>query len=188
MNFHFMKLRNWNFLLRVQQKPFALTFLTLRLLSKLPNFYTIFNVRPLVTYKNKFKPETNIFLVKRTCCCVGQNFWKNFFFRQANRKNLICHQNNNSKLWRTWSLALLVHNFFIHLNFFAVGEMLLKYGHFDTSRVYYRPILRSILRLTIERCSLFPKLYKVLFWCKGLNRRNEVFIWCSFFKKLPFLN
>ena len=33
-----------------------------------------------------------------------------------------------TKTWRTWSLALSVHNFLSHLHFFKVGEiMLLKY-------------------------------------------------------------
>ena len=56
--------------------------------------------------------------------------FRSCYHRQANRKKLFCHYKNTSKLWRTWSLALLVHNFLSHLHFFKVCEiMLLKYGN-----------------------------------------------------------
>ena len=43
-------------------------------------------------------------------------------------KNLFCHWKNTSKLSRTWSLALPIHNFLSHLHFFKVSEIMLKYG------------------------------------------------------------
>ena len=59
---------------------------------------------------------------------------------------------NTSKLWRTWSLALPVHNFLSHLHFFKVDEiMLLKYGNLMLP--YSRPISHS----TIECCPFLPK-------------------------------
>ena len=69
---------------------------------------------------------------------MGQDFWKkpiifsglrSRYQRQANRKKLILPLKNTSKPWRACSLALLVHNFLIHLHFFKVGEIMsLKYG------------------------------------------------------------
>ena len=52
---------------------------------------------------------------------------RSHYHRQANRKELLLSLKeyfNTSKLWRTWSLALLVYNFF-----FKVDKIMLKYGN-----------------------------------------------------------
>ena len=80
-------------------------------------------------------PATNHHL-KKAYRCVGQDFWKKIIFfvwdlvttGQQIEKTWFCHWKNTSKLWRTWSLALPVHNFF-ESNFKVVEVMLLKYGN-----------------------------------------------------------
>ena len=62
-------------------------------------------------------------------------------------------------------------NFVQSFTFFQRGcDNVVEIWAFDaTSRVYFRPLLRSILHLTIEHCRLLRKLYKALFWCKKLR-------------------
>ena len=100
-----------------------------------------------------------------------------------------------TKTWRTWSLALSVHNFLSHLHFFKIGEiMLLKYENLMPPAGHIRPILRS----TIERCPLLRKLYngenyaKLYFnekQCKTLRKGIEwgegVKFLVVFFQKMP---
>ena len=95
-------------------------------------------------------------------------------------KKLFCHWKNTLKLWRTWPLALPVHNILSHLHFFKVVEIMLKYGNL---------ILPAGHSLDLY-CSLLRKLYKALFRlfrCKRDWIGREVKFLVPFFqKKCPF--
>ena len=99
--------------------------------------------------------------MKKAYSCVGQDFWKKFFFssKEAER-NSFCYYKNPSKLWRTWSLALLVHNLFSHLHFFKVSEiMLLKYGHLILPAEYILDLYCVQYCVWLSNAALFCKNY-----------------------------
>ena len=78
-----------------------------------------------------------------------------------------------TKTWRTWSLALSVHNFLSHLHFFKVGEiMLLKYenlvppaGHILDHIAFDYRTLPPVAKIIQRR-----KLCKALFQCKTMQK------------------
>ena len=130
---------------------------------------------------NISEKNTNIFSSLRPC-----------YHRQANKKNLFCHWKNTSTLWRTWSLALSVHNFFSHLHFFKVGQIkLLKYGNLmlPAGQILY------IYCVQLSNAAPFRQNYTKLSFDakhleKGFNRgwvRGVKFLDPFFKKKMPFL-
>ena len=107
------------------------------------------------------------------------------------KKNLFCHWKNTSTLWRTWSLALSVHNFFSHLHFFKVGQIkLLKYGNLmlPAGQILY------IYCVQLSNAAPFRQNYTKLSFDakhleKGFNRgwvRGVKFLDPFFKKKCPF--
>ena len=142
---------------------------------------------PLTSKPGKSKPETNIFLVKKAYCCVVQDFWKKENSAKQIKRNLFCHLKITSKLWRTWSLALPVHNFFSHLYFLKVGEiMLLKYGHLMLPAGYILDLYCVQYCVWLSNTGPFCENYTKLYFDtrhlgNGLNRRGEIF--GAFFSK-----
>ena len=102
--------------------------------------------------------------MKKDYCCVSQDLrkkkltaskWKETYL--AIRKILQNFQGHDH--WHCWYI-----NFVQSFTFFQRGCDNVEIWAFDaTSRVYFRPLLRSILHLTIEHCCLLRKLYKALF-------------------------
>ena len=90
-------------------------------------YYINFQIRQILATNHK--PQ--MFLVKKPTLVWVKISEKQSIFpslrsryrRQANRKNLILPIKNSSKLWRTWSVALPVYKFLIHLHFFKVGDI-----------------------------------------------------------------
>ena len=96
------------------------------------------------------------------------------YHRQANRKKLILPLKITLKLWRTWSLALPVHNFLSHLHFFKVGEMLLKYAN---PQHYILDLYRIQLSNSAPFCIKRKHIESFKFRCK-----TQKFC-CHFFQK-----
>ena len=101
---------------------------------------------PLTSKSGKFQSQTIIFFVEPTAVLVKNS------------------EKNTSKLWRSWSLALQVHNFLSHIHLFKLGEiMLLKYGNLMLSAGH----ILDLYRLA-SSCENYIKLY---FDAKHLKRR-----------------
>ena len=120
-------------------------------------------------------------------CCVGQNLWKKEHFfpvsdlvttgKQIDKKKLILSLKNTSKLWGTWSLALLVHNVLSYLHFFKVGEIiLLKNGNLMLPAVH----ILNLQSVRLSNAASFCENYTKLFSDAKTHR-------CTFFKKVPFV-
>ena len=125
---------------------------------------------PLTSKSGKFQSQTIIFFVEPTVVLVKNS------------------EKNTSKFWRSWSLALQVHNFLSHLHLFKVGEiMLLKYGNLMPPAGHILDLYR-----VAPFCENYAKLYfNAKHLKRGLNREGGNF-WCPFFKKKclfwPILN
>ena len=120
---------------------------------------------PLTSKSGKFQSQTIIFFVEPTVVLVKNS------------------EKNTSKLWRSWSLALQVHNFLSHLHLFKVGEiMLLKYGTL---------MLAAGHILDLYRIAPFYENYTKLYFDakhlkKRLNRDRGKFLVPLFQKKCLF--
>ena len=125
---------------------------------------------------------------------MGEDFWKNIIFSGLRsryfvttskqiEKSLFCQWKNTSKLWRTWSLALPVHNILSHLYFFKVGEiMLLKYGNLMLPAGHTLDLYYIWLSNAASFCKNYTKLYfDAKHLEKGLNRWGR--FTCPFSKK-----
>ena len=86
---------------------------------------------------------TTLFLL--SLLCRGKVSEKNInisglkspYHRLVSKKIFILLLEKYFKLWRTWSLRLLAHNFLSHLRFFEVGEiMVLKDWHLMLPRAF----------------------------------------------------
>ena len=82
---------------------------------------------------------------------------------------------NTSKLWRTWSLALPVHNFLNHLHFFKVGCW---YGNLMLPAEYILDLYCVWLSNAAPFCKNYTKVY--------FNAKHKIFVALFFKKKYPF--
>ena len=102
-------------------------------------------------------------------------------------KKLFCHWKNTLKLWRTWPLALPVHNILSHLHFFKVGEIMLKYGNLILPAGHILDLYCVCLSSDAPFCENYTKLFFVYFDAKGLNKGAGKIFGALFSKKVPFL-
>ena len=117
----------------------------------------------------------------------GLRFLKKKFFQQGSRKKLVLLLQNTSKLWRTWSLALLVHNLFSHLYFCKVSEiMLLKYGHLMLPAEYILDLHCVQYCVWLSNAAIFCKYYTHLLMQKREWIRGVKCLVSLFQKKCPF--
>ena len=98
-------------------------------------------------------------------------------------KNLFCHWKNTSKLSRTWSLALPIHNFLSHLHFFKVSEIMLKYG----DSILPAEHILDLYCLWLSNAALFRENHVNLYFnAKRLEKgliRNGVKLLVTYFQK-----
>ena len=151
---------------------------------------------PLTSKWGKLQPQTIFVLVKRAYCCVGQHFWKkkkSFFpvwdlvaTGEQIEKKLFCHWKNTLKLWRTWPLALPVHNILSHLHFFKVGEIMLKYGNLILPAGHILDLYCVVYRAMLPFAKIIQSFFSFISMQKDWIGGQVKFLVPFFQKKCPF--
>ena len=127
------------------------------------------------------------------------------YHKLANRKKLIFPLKNTSKLWTTWSLALLAQNIYSRLIFFKVGKIMVsKYGYSMLPGVFldiescpwywfHRWSNSSVICSVVKKTFVEAGNLQVItnkFWCENLWRRYVLYldtVLCIKFKKLKHI-